>query len=508
MSFVIKIYLISMLCVTVANITQAQAQRAQTIARLMQAVRQGDMPRVASLIKQLPLNSRDERARTAVHYAVEHKQAEVLDALLYGGADPNIIDANGETPYDLWEQHKDEDIARILKREKAKSAAVIQQELLAQDRAIYTKRNSAMLFQAAAAGDREAVELLLEVGTDPKTRNSDGFFPFHVAVQNKRPAVASILLRAISDIDGSDDKSWTPLHWAVLAKDWEMVRGLLRENAKFRYRIIGFNRTYQDPYDVAKLAKVDDQFLSLVFAEQRHDIVKTLGEKATRDEDIDLIEQLDQHGLDLTEDKDISSAMLYQAVRSNKLLMVEFLLEYGVHEESKRGLLAKRFAIYQERTLELLLEYIKDRDEINQGFAAAYQVNRSSRKNSTKIFLEYGADPNALDSNDDTPIIAIVRKLVKQSWNLGNFDGHLEDIRELLEHGADIDATDVSGKTALMLLASADTVVKRYHDYLTLMKLLLEHGADRNITDIYNLTARDYAARKFPPNKKTLKLLE
>ena len=61
--------------------------------------------------------------------------------------------------------------------------------------------------------------------------------------------------------------------------------------------------------------------------------------------------------------------MLYQAVRSNKLLMIEFLLEYGVHKESKQGLLAKRFAVYQENTLALLLKYIKDSDEINQGLA-------------------------------------------------------------------------------------------------------------------------------------------
>ena len=144
----------------------------------------------------------------------------ILDVLLYGGADPNVIDANGQTPYDLWEQHQDEDIGRILKREKAKSAAVVQQELFEQDRKIYTKINSAKLFRAAATGDRKTVERLLYVGTDPKTRNSDGYFPFHIAVQNKHPAVAAILLRAMSGIDGTDDKSWTPMHWAVLARDW------------------------------------------------------------------------------------------------------------------------------------------------------------------------------------------------------------------------------------------------------------------------------------------------
>lgn len=503
-----KLCLVSALYIAVGGISYTQVRQTQSIARLMQAVRQGDVALVASLVKQIPLNSTDEYARTAVHYAVEHKQIDVLDALLYGGANPNIIDANGQTPYDLWEQHQDKDIGRILKREKAKSAAIVLQELFEQDRKIYTKINSSKLFGAAETGNRKTVEQLLEVGTDPKTKNSDGHFPFHVAVQNKHPAVAGILLRAMSGIDGTDDKSWTPMHWAVLARDWETVRGLLREEAKFRYRVPGFDRTYQDPYDVAKRAKVDDQFLALVFAEQRHDIVKTLGEKATRDEDIDLIDQLNQHGLDLTKDKEISIAMLYQAVRTNKLLMIEFLLEYGVHEESKQGLLAKRFAVYQENTLALLLKYIKDRDEINQGFAAAYQVNRSTRKGSTKIFLEHGADPDALDSNGDTPIIAIARKMIRESWVESKLDENLEDVMELLAYGANINATDKLGKTALLLFANADPASKRYTHYIAVMKLLLENGADRNIADNYNLIARDYAVRKDPPNKKTLKLLE
>ena len=85
-----------------------------------------------------------------------------------------------------------------------------------------------MLFKAAESGDREAVELFLHAGVDPKSRNDVGKFPFHVAVSNKHPAVAAILLKAIGGINQIDDKGWTPLHWAILARDWKMVRELMR----------------------------------------------------------------------------------------------------------------------------------------------------------------------------------------------------------------------------------------------------------------------------------------
>lgn len=129
--------------------------------------------------------------------------------------------------------------------------------------AIYTKIKAASLFQATAAGDRETVESLLELGTDPKTKNFDGLFPFHVAVQNKHPAVAGILLRAMSGKDGKDDKSWTPMHWAVLAKDWEMLRELLREGAKFKHSSSSLGiRDYKNPYDIAKFIHAEEQFLA------------------------------------------------------------------------------------------------------------------------------------------------------------------------------------------------------------------------------------------------------
>ena len=498
-----KLSLVLVFCAAVCN--SVQAQRAQTVAKLMRAAQQGDVVVVRNLVKQLPMNSRDEHARTAVHYAVEHQQVDVLYALLCGGADPNIIDANGDTPYDLWEKHKNVDIARVLKREKAKSSAVIQQELLTQDRQAYTKRNTEALFKAAAAGDRNRIEQLLEAGVNPKIKNSDGLFPFHITVQNGHPAVAAILLRAMTNnINGIDDKSWTPLHWAILAKDWEMVRGLLREQANFRYNVPSSSRRYQDPYDVARYVHAGEQFLALIFAEQRHDIVKKLVEKAIRDDDTALIELLAKHGLDLQDDEDISDFALTTAVRHNKEAMIRFLMEHGLHADSLKGVLAKRTSVYQQSMLKVLLEYIKDRNEINAGFVAVYLVDRRSRKGSAKVLLEHGADPNATDDQGNPALITIVKK---NPWQ-AKFARRHEDMEELLAHGADINATDANGKTALILLASKTVTNAEKKSYLEFVRLLLKNGADASISDNNNLTAKDYAEGRSDLHSEFLELLE
>lgn len=59
--------------------------------------------------------------------------------------------------------------------------------------------------------------------------------------------------------------------------------------------------------------------------------------------------------------------------------------------------------------------------------------------------------------------------------------GDLEKVRSLLELGADINAKDEHGQTALMNAAHAGRI--------ELVRLLVEHGADLNATAKYKLTA-------------------
>jgi ankyrin repeat protein len=70
---------------------------------------------------------------------------------------------------------------------------------------------------------------------------------------------------------------------------------------------------------------------------------------------------------------------------------------------------------------------------------------------------------------------------MNQAWQAATRQGDVEQVRHLLETGADINARDRYGQTALMNAARKGQV--------ELVRLLVERGAALNTTAKYNLTA-------------------
>lgn len=70
---------------------------------------------------------------------------------------------------------------------------------------------------------------------------------------------------------------------------------------------------------------------------------------------------------------------------------------------------------------------------------------------------------------------------MRKEWQQATRQGHLANVRRLIGEGADIDARDQHGQTALMNTAHAGQ--------LELVRLLVEAGADLDVTAKYNLSA-------------------
>jgi ankyrin repeat protein len=70
---------------------------------------------------------------------------------------------------------------------------------------------------------------------------------------------------------------------------------------------------------------------------------------------------------------------------------------------------------------------------------------------------------------------------MNQAWQAATGQGDVEQVRHLLEAGADINARDRHGQTALMNAARTGQV--------ELVRLLVERGAALNTTAKYSLTA-------------------
>ena len=92
-----------------------------------------------------------------------------------------------------------------------------------------------------------------------------------------------------------------------------------------------------------------------------------------------------------------------------------------------------------------------------------------------RLALENGADVNAANEEGGTALM------------MAGFNGHGKIVELLLDRGARVDSRDVLGRTALMYSASGP--------YPDTVRILLEHGADPNISDkSENFTALMFAA--------------
>jgi ankyrin repeat protein len=188
-------------------------------------------------------------------------------------------------------------------------------------------------------------------------------------------------------------------------------------------------------------------------------------------------------------------------------------------------MVASRYG-HQEVT-ELLIEEGADVNAQSEWNSTALMLASSyGHTEVTKLLLEAGADVNA-QVNWYSKSYSYTPKFFGLSQIKGctalmyaSMEGHTEDVKLLIEAGADVNLQDKDGYTALMcaseirytesvgllLEAGADVNVQDSSGYTALMvaseygcigvaKLLLEAGADVNVRDNYGYTALELAKR-------------
>ena len=176
--------------------------------------------------------------RAATHYAVARNNQKALKLLLNNGADTNLADNDGHTPLDLWHVHENKAMLELLHAAGAKPLD---------------------LWQAAANNDRLSAERLLAVGADAKAENDAGKVPFDIAIEAEHYALAAVLAKAAGGINGRDKKGWRPLHWAIFADAWDLVREFIREGA-----VLSLGRA-QNALDVAKLMESEAKLIEVFY---------------------------------------------------------------------------------------------------------------------------------------------------------------------------------------------------------------------------------------------------
>ena len=174
----------------------------------------------ALLARGMDPNVRDTGGRTPLHAALEHggDNLPLVRLLVANGADPEAADVNGETPYGLGIGHGDVErwlswaswpLPRRALRADDLPAAAAAGDMQAVDRLLELgfdvdtrdHQGATALLRAAGAGQRDVAEHLLDAGADPATTAASGVTPLAAAVNARREAVVELLIARGVDVD-------------------------------------------------------------------------------------------------------------------------------------------------------------------------------------------------------------------------------------------------------------------------------------------------------------------
>jgi ankyrin repeat protein len=258
--------------------------------------------------------------------------------------------------------------------------------------------------------------------------------PVADAVQNRDMAALQALLKQHSAVNATQADGTTALHWAAHWNDAETVGLLIRAGAD---------------------AKAANHYGATPVSE-----AAALGNPA-------IIEQLLKAGADPnTRTTADGETVLMTSARAGNLDAVKVLLDHGADvnaKEAYRGQTALMWAAAERHAevVGLLLQH-----------GADWKVQSSFRE--TKIpKLSTASSISPISRGGLTAFLFAAR------------EGDIETAKVMIEHGVDINQTDVDGTSGLVV----SIMNKKY----TFAKFLLDRGADPNVTDVKGRAAL-YAA--------------
>jgi cytohesin len=350
---------------------------------------------------------------------------------------------------------------------------------------------------AAQYSHKEIVELLIANGADVKAMGESspvfswqgGFTPLHYAAVNGHEKIAELLIDNGAEVNVKNEDGWTPLHWAAHKDHGEIVGLLIAKGAEVNAR----TEQGQTPLDMVNGAIAD--FLLKHGGHSGSILVAvTVGDLAG-------VQALLDAGADVN------------AKDENDMTALHYAAEYG-HEEIVELLLAKEADVNAKANdgktpLDMANGATADRLRTHGGHSGSIHVSaRDGDLAGVQALLDIGADVNAKDVEGWAPLHYSAR------------NGHEEIVELLLAKGADVNVKDESEETAVGENVEAAAII--CHDTghhhgapsihvpardgdLSGVQELLDDGADVNAKDEHGWTALHYAA--FSGHREIIELL-
>jgi ankyrin repeat protein len=480
------------------------------------AARDGDVSAVrARLAAGADANEVESDGSSALLWAAYHSSPELISLLLASGADPNRANGFGVTPLLQASRNGDVETMRALLAGGADVAQAV-------------RDGETPLMAAARTGNEGAVQLLLDNGGDPNAAETlEGQTALMWAAVEGHLAIVDALLRAgadpnlkarVSELTKRSPRTdfpsggFTALMWAARDGQEPMVRRLLEAGADI-------NLTNGDGASAMMLAIVNDRYDmaatlltlgadandgSLWYAIEMRDAPTDWrardGSRLRPDHEnqltgLDLIERLlaagadpnkpftgQMHNASMCCDTKAAGTPFYRAAVAADVDAMRLLIAHGADLEwapkpvegappmpfgDTAGLTPLMVVINGGKGL-LMAGGPGDIRESKIGiFREAGDRNPGD---AVKLLLEAGANPNAASPKGDTAL------------HIAAHDGKLEPLRELVAGGADVNARNAAGKTALQVV---EAMKPRVLDPIAEMIGIFDDGAQPAETAAY-----------------------
>jgi len=391
--------------------------------------------------------------------AAERADWARVRSLLEKGADPNGAQADGMTALHWAAHHDHAETARRLLEAKADPKAANRYGVTA-------------LSTACLNGNETLVTLLLEAGADPNTTLGGGESTLMTASRTGRPGPVKALLGRGAKVDAKDRKGQTALMWAAADGHAEVVRLLVGAGADAR-------------------AKLKSGFTPLLFAarEGRAEAVEVLLKAGADPADAILT---DSRGRGMSRS---GTGSLMMAVENGHFELALRLVKAGADPNDQRSGYAPLHALTWVRK--------PNRGDGEDGQPPPQGSGRLTSLQFARELVKLGADANlqlatgssgtgVLSSNGATPLLLAAKR------------ADLPYMTLLVELGANPLRANKDGATPLMAAAGLGTLAPTEEagteeEAVEAVKSLLAAGADVNAVDRNGETAMHGAAYKSLP---------
>ena len=425
--------------------SRSETGRTTVSSALADAAEKADWTRVRQLVKQrVDVNAPQADGMTALHWAAYHDQQPIVDLLIGAGASAQAASRYGVTPLSL----------------------------------------------ACTNGNGAIVDRLLEAKADPNTGLPGGETPLMTAARTGRIAVVQSLLARGANVNSQDARrGQTALMWAAAEGHADVVRALVDAGADIRTR-------------------VPSGFSPLLFAvrEGRIDAVRVLlaaGADVNEPVPAELApgQRRRGYGGGLPP---AGTTPLFLAVRNAHFELAAVLLDAGANPNADAPGYTVLHLITAVRkpgigdndpapegsgtmtSLELVKKLVHKGANVNAKMTKEPSLNntRANEMGATPFFLAsltadaelmrtlvtLGADPTITNVENSTPLMVAAGLATRSPGeDAGTEDEVLEAVEVLLDLGADINAVDTNGETAMHGAA--------YKNLPKVVKLLAAKGA-------------------------------